>query len=82
MTPLQFSKSIQNKGVINQYLGYNRLALKFYEEAEEYYNSLGNTNGKIEVMINQAAVYLDQGEIEKAEELLIEAEQLSFKTWV
>ncbi len=75
--PLTIAKSIQNKGVINQYLGHNRLALKFYKEADKYYQSLGNTNGQIEVMINQASVYLSFGKKKDAQRLLLSAEEQS-----
>ncbi|MFT5823459.1 MAG: two-component system NarL family sensor kinase [Crocinitomix sp.] len=74
---LTIAKSIQNKGVINQYLGHNRLALKFYEESGKYYQSLGNINGQIEVMINQASVFLTIGKRQEAERLLLNAEKQS-----
>lgn len=74
---LTIAKSVQNKGVINQYLGHNRLALKFYREASEYYESLGNINGQIEVMINQASIFLSIGKKKEAERLLFNAEKQS-----
>lgn len=74
---LTIAKSIQNKGVINQYLGHNRLALRFYEEAGEYYESLSNLNGQIEVMINQASIFLNIGKKKEAERLLLNAEKQS-----
>ena len=71
------ARSIQNKGAINQYLGRNRLALQLYKESGEYYKSLGNINGQIEIMINQASVFLTLGKKLKAEQLLLNAEEQS-----
>ncbi len=76
---LTIAKSVQNKGVINQYLGRDRLALKFYKEAELCYKSFGNINGQIEVMINQASILLNIGKDKEAERLLLNAEKQSIE---
>ncbi len=74
---ISIAKSIQNKGVIHQYLGHYSLALKFYKEAEKYYKKLNNKNGLIEVQINQATLFLINGEIQEAEKRLLGAEAIS-----
>jgi two-component system NarL family sensor kinase len=71
------AKSIQNKGVIHQYLGHNSLADKYYKEAERYYQKLNNKKGLIDVQINQATLFLLNGEVEEAEKRLLGAEALS-----
>jgi signal transduction histidine kinase len=74
---LAMAKSFQNKGVINQYLGYYGLASKYYTQSEIYYRSLNNWNGIIDIQINKAAICLINGDIEEAEILLLDAESNS-----
>lgn len=70
---LAIAHSWQNRGTINQYLGYSALALKEYQKAEEFFRSTGNVNGIIDCEINSASIYLIQGRYDSAEKLLLEA---------
>lgn len=68
---------LQRKGVIHQYLRHPLLAMKFYDQAQDYFAKLGDTNGEIDIKINRASIYLVQGDRMNAEELLLEAEKQS-----
>lgn len=70
---LSIAQSWQNRGTINQYLGYSRLALNDYAKAEQYYRSSQNLKGVVECEINRASIYLIQGQYALAEKILIQA---------
>lgn len=74
---LTIAHTIQNKGTINQYLGRNLTALKYYQAAEKHFESLNNINGIIDVSINMATVFIENGNYHLAINSLKKAEELS-----
>lgn len=76
---LILAKTMQNKGIINQYLGFDLIALEYYQEAEEYYTHLDNMNGIIDITVNKSALLLKQEKYNLAISLLKRAEELSLQ---
>ena len=63
---LAIAKLYQNKGAIFQYLGQAEFALEAYNEAGSIFKLLGNMNGEVDIIINQAAIYQMRGEYKSA----------------
>lgn len=76
---LSLAKLLQNRGAIYQYLGQRQLALQSYQRAANYYNDLGDISGIIDITINLASVYLQEGDLSNVERLLLDAENKSVK---
>jgi signal transduction histidine kinase len=73
------SMRYQNLGRLYQHINRPNLALEYYQKAGELYEKLGNTNGSVDIMINEAALKLDNGDYLDAIELFEEAKLLSEK---